>query len=312
MLNFLRASQPAGAQCCSLTKGDQVTYRGFGPADLSAWNAVARHTIEVDGLRTRYYEAGRGPAVVLLHGGEFGAAAQLTWQHTLPALATAHRVLAPDWLGYGGSAKLFDFDDMYARRMSHLRAFCTAVGVQEADFVGASMGALNLLRDGMSPTPLLPARTMTVISGGGAVPQNQHRQALTDYDGSRAGMRAIVKALFHDSRWHDDDHVQRRYESSHLPGAWSSVAAARFRAPRTPVPQRSPESAEPDYSTVTVPTLVIAGMQDKLKDAGYGKHLKAALSGAPSNLLEVPDTGHYPQLEQPAEVNPVLLDFLGR
>ena len=34
---------------------------------------VERRFIEVDGLATHYLEAGAGPAVVLLHSGEYGA-----------------------------------------------------------------------------------------------------------------------------------------------------------------------------------------------------------------------------------------------
>lgn len=38
-----------------------------------------RKTMLVDGLVTSYLEAGRGDPVVLLHGGEFGASAEIGW-----------------------------------------------------------------------------------------------------------------------------------------------------------------------------------------------------------------------------------------
>ena len=65
----------------------------------------------VDGLTTSYLEAGEGDPVVLLHGGEFGASAELGWERNISALAALYRVLAPDQLGYGQSAKVIDFVD---------------------------------------------------------------------------------------------------------------------------------------------------------------------------------------------------------
>ncbi|MDT5137153.1 MAG: hypothetical protein QOD58_1415, partial [Mycobacterium sp.] len=56
---------------------------------------MRRRTIEVDGLVTSYLEAGDGDPVVLLHGGEFGASAELGWERNIEALAARHRVLAP-------------------------------------------------------------------------------------------------------------------------------------------------------------------------------------------------------------------------
>ena len=56
----------------------------------------------MDGLVTAYLEAGQGDPVVLLHGGEFGVSAELGWEHTIAVLASNHRVLAPDMLGFGG------------------------------------------------------------------------------------------------------------------------------------------------------------------------------------------------------------------
>ena len=51
---------------------------------MSAWQ---EHYLEVDGIRTHYLQSGMGRPVVLLHAGEFGAAAELSWEHTIPALS---------------------------------------------------------------------------------------------------------------------------------------------------------------------------------------------------------------------------------
>ncbi|MGH3967050.1 MAG: alpha/beta fold hydrolase, partial [Mycobacterium sp.] len=67
-----------------------------------------RKTAVVDGLITSYLEAGAGDPIILLHGGEFGASAEIGWEHNISALAEHHRVLAPDMLGFGESAKVID------------------------------------------------------------------------------------------------------------------------------------------------------------------------------------------------------------
>src|SRR3984893_2124956 len=112
-----------------------------------------RNTLLVDGLVTSYLEAGQGDPVVLLHGGEYGATAELGWERNIAALAAHHRVLAPDMLGFGNSAKVVDFNDGRGMRIRHVARFCEILGVDSAHFVGNSMGAINLLNDATSDAP---------------------------------------------------------------------------------------------------------------------------------------------------------------
>ena len=157
---------------------------------------IHRKTISVDGLVTSYLEAGEGDPVVLLHGGEFGAGAELGWERNIAALAALYRVLAPDQLGFGQSAKAVDFVDGRGMRIRHVARFCELLGVESAHFVGNSMGAINLLVDGTSDRPLLPVRSLVIICGGGEIQQNQHFEALQNYDATLPAMRRIVEALF--------------------------------------------------------------------------------------------------------------------
>ena len=121
---------------------------------------IDQHSVLVDGLVTGYLEAGQGEPVVLLHGGEFGANARIGWEHTIEALAQRYRVLAPDMLGFGESAKVVDFTDGRGMRIRHLARFCEVMGVGSAHFVGNSMGAINILVDATSEAPLLPVRSI--------------------------------------------------------------------------------------------------------------------------------------------------------
>ena len=266
-----------------------------------------RKSVVVEGLVTGYLEAGDGDPVVLLHGGEFGASADLGWERTIGALAAHHRVLAPDMLGYGHSAKVVDFVDGRGLRIRHVARFCAAVGVDSAHFVGNSMGAINLLADTTSDAPVLPVRSLALICGGGTIQRNEHANALYEYDASVEGMRRIVTALFFDPAYPaDDDYVRRRHASSTAPGAWEAIAAARFRRPGE-TPPAAP-SAERAYDRITVPTLVIEGGGDKLLPAGWAADIAGRIADGRSAVVD--DAGHCPQLERPEVVNDVLLRFL--
>jgi 2-hydroxymuconate-semialdehyde hydrolase len=265
-----------------------------------------RKSMLVDGLTTSYLEAGAGDPVVLLHGGEFGAGAEVGWERNISALAARYRVLAPDQLGFGESAKVIDFVDGRGMRLRHVARFCEVLGVESAHFVGNSMGAINLLVDATSETPLLPVRSLAIICGGGQIQQNQHFEALQQYDATLPAMRSIVEALFYGPGYPaDEDYVRRRYDSSVAPGAWEAVAAARFRRPDA-APPATPSAAR-SYERIGVPTLVVEGGRDKLLPAGWAAEIAGQIESARSVVVD--DAGHCPQIEQSSVVNELLLDF---
>jgi pimeloyl-ACP methyl ester carboxylesterase len=169
------------------------------------------------------------------------------------------------------------------------------------------MGAVNMFVDATSEIPLLPAVSLAMICGGGEIQRNEHSAALYDYDATLPGMRRIVEALFADPIYPDDDaYVRRRYESSIAPGAWEALAAARFRRPGLePPPLPSSKRA---YHRIAVPTLVVEGADDKLLPAGWAAEIAAQIIGGRSAVIE--RAGHCPQIEQPAAVNELLLEFL--
>ncbi|WP_280319084.1 alpha/beta fold hydrolase [Nocardia wallacei] len=266
-----------------------------------------RRTLVVDGSATSYLEAGSGEPVVLLHGGEFGAGAEIGWEHTIDALAERYRVLAPDMLGFGGSAKVVDFTDGRGLRIRHIARLLALLGIESAHFVGNSMGAINLLVDATSDTPRLPMRSLVAICGGGEIQSNEHVRALYDYDATLDGMRRIVTALFHSPSYPaDETYVRRRYEASITPGAWEALAAARFRRPGAEQPPTP--SSRRAYERITVPVLVVEGARDKLLPEGWAAQIAEQIAHARHAV--VPDAGHCPQIEQPETVNDLLLTFL--
>ncbi|WP_431236836.1 alpha/beta fold hydrolase [Mycolicibacterium aichiense] len=263
-------------------------------------------TLVVDGLATHFLEAGEGDPVVLLHGGEFGVSAEISWERMIPKLSRRYRVLAPDMLGFGESAKVVDFTDGRGMRIRHIARFCALLGIDSAHFVGNSMGAINLLVDMTSRSPVLPVRSAVTICGGGEIQKNRHTTALYDYDATVEAMRAIMEALFFDASYPADEvYVRRRYESSIAPGAWESLAAARFRRPGMDAP--ATPSSKRAYERIAVPVLVVEGAGDKLLPSGWAAEIAGQITAGRSAVID--DAGHCPQIEQPEALAELLLGF---
>lgn len=265
--------------------------------------------VNIGGIRTHYYDAGDGPVVVLLHSGEFGGCAELSWEYTIDPLSSEFRVVAPDLLGFGQTDKLRDFGSGSDRIVRHLAAFLDVLAIDEADFVGVSMGGTLLLREAAKERSRLPARDIVVAGSGGFVPDNAARQLITNYDGTARSMKQILGVLFFDRSWaDDDDYVARRVAVSTSPGAWEALASARLRSPA--VQGAIPEFGHADtiaYEAIGNRALVFVGGQDALREPGY-HHVFARMPNAKVIVYE--DAGHLLNLEKAEDFNSDLLKFL--
>jgi len=99
---------------------------------------IASRMAEIDGLRIHYLVAGRGPAVILLHG---YAETSLMWRPLMPLLANKFTVIAPDLPGIGDSGIPSDGLDM---KMAAIRmhALATSLGIEKARVVGHDIGLM--------------------------------------------------------------------------------------------------------------------------------------------------------------------------
>jgi pimeloyl-ACP methyl ester carboxylesterase len=262
----------------------------------------------VDGIRTHYLEAGDGDPIVLLHSGEFGGRAEFSWEYVMPALAESYRVIAPDWLGYGGTAKLHDFGGKRARMMSHMRRTLDVLAIEGAHMVGNSMGATYLAKMAADLDLRLQARSITLISGGGFMPDNAARRATLEYDCTREAMIRLLQALFADPVWWtDDSYVDRRQAAATEPGAWEALAVARFRSPLEPLRTEFGQADDIRYEDIRSPALFIAGAKDRLREPHYAD---GPASRAPNaKVVTLPDSGHCPNIEQASQVAELLLGF---
>ena len=124
--------------------------------------------IDVEGIRTRYYEAGAGEPIVFIYGGNFGtsesASSAYTWNLNLAPLATRFRVIAFDKLGQGETDNPRNDEYTMQAVVNHAAAFLRTLGLGPVHIVGHSRGAYAAMRLTLQHHDL--GRSVTIINTG--------------------------------------------------------------------------------------------------------------------------------------------------
>jgi pimeloyl-ACP methyl ester carboxylesterase len=107
--------------------------------------------IDVNGIRTRYLEAGQGAPLVLFHGGNMGSAnlaeCAEDWELNIPGLSRRFRVIAVDKLGQGYTDNpRTDADYTMSATVQHAYDFMVALDLKDANIVGHSRGGYLVAR----------------------------------------------------------------------------------------------------------------------------------------------------------------------
>ena len=102
--------------------------------------AIAVRTANVDGANLQYLSAGRGPAIVLLHG---YAETSRMWRPIIPLLAKNFTVIAPDLPGIGDSGIPTDGLDMKTAAI-RIHDLAKSLGIQKACVVGHDIGRFDV------------------------------------------------------------------------------------------------------------------------------------------------------------------------
>jgi pimeloyl-ACP methyl ester carboxylesterase len=267
-----------------------------------------RHrTLFVGDIKTHFLEAGQGLDLVLLHGGEYGASAEITWKHNIGALAERFHVVAPDMLGWGSTDKLYSFSDPAGYRIRHLKRLLEILGVNKAYFVGNSAGGGTLLRASvMDPVPF-QIEKMVTICGNASVFKTVAQADLENYTPSLENMKKIVALLYHDARFHSEQNIRDRYEASILPGAWEALSAARLRSPVHQVRSTTDEFVN-KLAQLRIPLLLMSCEHDPLNQKDWDVNFQKIVSG--SKVYRFKHSAHEPQIEETEEFNRVLTEFL--
>ena len=95
---------------------------------------------DVNGLHPYYAEHGKGPTLVLLHGGLMTI--ELNFGIALPALAERHRVIAVELHGHGRTADV-SRAPTFADFAADVVALLDHLGIERADVFGFSIGGLT-------------------------------------------------------------------------------------------------------------------------------------------------------------------------
>ena len=104
--------------------------------------------VDVDGIKTRYFEGGTGEAMILVHGGDgSGASSALGWMPIFPSLAGHFHVYAVDMPGMGQTRQPAS-NEQYPMQatVEHLHSFMEMLGIDQVHLVGHSRGALPVAR----------------------------------------------------------------------------------------------------------------------------------------------------------------------
>ena len=271
--------------------------------------------IFLHGHRVHYRTAGRsGPVLVLIHG-ITGSAKQ--WDAVIPLLAEHYRVIAPDLLGHGESAKPRGDYSLGAYAAS-VRDLLIALGHRRATIVGHSLGGGVAMQFAYEYPPF--AERLVLVSSGGlgrevhlllraatlpgsdlVLPLIAHARVLALGAGlgqvlDRVGLRAGP----------DLAEMAHGYESLADAGARQAFLHT-LRAVIEPGGQRV-SATDRLYLASLLPALIIWGRRDPLIPVHHAGVAHRAMEGSRMEIFD--EAGHFPQLHDPVRFAHTLIDFI--
>ncbi len=276
--------------------------------------AVEERRINVGGLTTRYFTAGNdGLPLVLLHG---DSASALDWSWVLPKLADTYRVYAPDFPGFGESAKP---DREYSPEFlkQFLVDFLDALGIERLVLVGNSLGGLVSLRFALSRPEQVAALVLVDSSGLGysvtpflsqlTVPLYGEAAITGCQTPVGAKMRSWLRAtlLFaHPSRV-PDVWLAEQERMAQMPGFLVATLSS-LRAQLNVFGQR--QVLLDSLGQLQMPTLVVWGTDDAVFPKDQAQNAVGRLQKG--QLAFISDCGHLPHIERPEPFTEELSKFL--
>lgn len=266
-----------------------------------------------------------GRTAVLLHGKNFCAA---TWAPTIQRLSDAgYRVIAPDQIGFCKSSKPEHYQYSFQQLARNTHALLESLGVSRATMIGHSTGGMLAIRYALmyprdtgqlvlvNPIGLEDWKAKGVPSL--SVDQWYARELKTTAD----GIRRYEQSTYYAGHWRAD------YEP------WVQMLAGMYRGPgKQIVAWNSALLYDMIYTQPVVyemdqlqmPTLLLIGQKDttaigkdvappdvQAKIGHYPELGRLAARTIPhATLVEFPEDGHAPQMQDPQAFHKALLDWL--
>lgn len=290
--------------------------------------------VDVNGYRTRYFEAGRGPdTLIFVHGGQpnpLSPNAQ-SWRANFAALAREFRVIAFDNLGHGYTdipRSDEDYAAYYEHAAAHLAGLMDALALDRVHLVGHSQGGWPVLRVALDQ----PERVRCVVSAATVLSLGG--------DFGKPGSRRFAYSLFqmHPKSGPTVQSLTRmqRFESyswNNIRTDWVAsdmatldrpeLAQARDRlvkvgmSPGHPAFRKLRRQALADMQAGglrDVPHLVLWARQDRLApmNAGLDFFARASERGGLVEMHVIDAAGHRFLVERPEAFNAAVAGFCGR
>jgi len=270
--------------------------------------------LTIHGHKRAFIKAGKGPALLLLHG--LGCD-HTTWLPVVAALARRYTVIAPDLLGHGLSDKP-RADYSVGGYANGMRDLLTVLGIDKVTVVGHSFGGGVAMQFAYQ----FPERTerMVLVATGGMGPEvtpairaitlpGFHQvMGLVTLPGVRQVTRAGLKVLATTglSATRDLDEVAEIIDSFKDPSARRAIrhvvsAVVDWRGQIVTMVDRA-------YLTQAMPMCVIWGTDDAVIPV---EHASIALQHAPGATVEViADAGHFPHKDHPQRFVKIVDEFI--
>jgi pimeloyl-ACP methyl ester carboxylesterase len=267
--------------------------------------------VELDGVRVHYLEAGEAdaPAIVLVHG---FASSNFVWHDVLVPLAEeGFRVVAPDLVGFGFSAKPRDGEYTFEAQARTVVRLIDALGIECATLVGSSYGGAVA-----AVVALDYAERVRKLVLVGAVTNDESRHRPVARLGGVRGVGELFAPLVMDAR----HRRKRRRLKEQTARDGRNYDEARVRAHLRPLKAadthrailrtlRSWDAArvEREAGRIAQPALLVWGANDRDVPLRHGERLHALMPG--SRLVVFPTCAHLPQEERPAEFVRLVAEF---
>lgn len=267
---------------------------------------MTESVVNSGGIRTRYFEEGRGKPVILVHGGGAGADSWSNWKDSMAPLAThGLRILAVDMIGFGKTDKPDPAAFVYSQeaRTKHLIDFMEAMKLPTASLVGNSMGGATALGVAMK-RPDLVDKLVLMGSAGLTTQISESIRTILSFTPSRENMEKLVRVLTSERFHIDPELVDYRLRLTREPGTMDAYGATMKWVGQ----QGGLFYPEEEIRKVKHPTLVIGGKEDRVVPPEINWKFSQLLENSWLHLI--PHCGHWAMAERPAEFAEVTGWFL--
>jgi 4,5:9,10-diseco-3-hydroxy-5,9,17-trioxoandrosta-1(10),2-diene-4-oate hydrolase len=281
---------------CSYIRGPACHHADIGPCRF----------LTAKGLTIHLVEAGDGPALLLVHGGQGWA---YTWRRQLGPLADAgYLAIAPDLPGSGYS-DLVGHEASIEGLSRFLGDLLDALEIERAAFVANSAGGLPVLDFALRRPERVAALVLASSCGAPHTEPVLWRLLRWPLLGEVMGLfvtagmvRSNLRQMVYDESLIGDEVVTAYLEPLRRPGAWR----ANLKLERN----WRPGWVEANLEQITAPTLVVWGQDDPWHPLSMAHEFGQRLADAQVEIL--PECGHLPHEERPADFDRLVLEFLAK